>query len=323
MRALSLGLGLVFGLGWLGTLGATAALPLLLDGMPGLTGLAGIAGPAANTLLDWAATQTLMATALAAVAWLCAVAGARGWSVVALIAILPLLALAVVQFDPRIVSTLQDALGPAFDAFRARQAPLRLGLFTGLALIGAAHLLAGGNRLWPLAVSLAVLVSLALLLGGAPQGVALLGLPALVLLGQAGLRLGERGHPAEPYILTGVACVLIGSGLMLATDSPRQDLRAGFVLLPLFAALASRWQPRLPAVALWLHAGLIGAGLAYLAPGLGQFGDVPAATSFAEITATLRRAEALRNGAGGLLGLLAVLGLLAFRRRRHRPAPAS
>ncbi|SMY09651.1 hypothetical protein [Flavimaricola marinus] len=316
MRALSFGMMIAFGLGWLATVAAEAALPILLAEMPG------VAGPAASTVLDWAGTQTLSAMALSAAAYLCyAGPGGRGWGALALLAILPLLALAVVQFDPRIVVRLQSAIGPLFDAVRAVQPNLRLGLFAGVSMVGASHLIAGG--VWgPRAVALAVLASLVLLvIGPGTNGAVVLALPALVLLAQAAMRMAEHDHPAAPYILTGAACVITGVGLVIAGDSPRQDIRAGFVLLPLFAALAHRMRPRLPAAVLWLHALLIAAGLAYLAPGLAQFGDVRPATSFAEIAAVVRRAEALRTGVGLMLAFLALLGLVAFRLRRDRSAP--
>jgi hypothetical protein len=306
MKGLCLGLTIVFGLGWAATLAATAALPQLLAGMPGL------AGPAATTVLGWAGTQTTAAMGLAAAGWLCAVAGARGWSLVALAAILPLLALAVVQFDPRIVTALQAALGPGFDVARGQQATLRLGLFAGLALIGGAALIAPDSLWGRRAVSLAAVAALGLMLAGGTA--ALLALPALALLVVL-VRHGP-GHPAAPYIGTGAVAVLIGSALILTGDSPRQDLRAGFVLWPVFAALAARWQPRLPVALLWLHAGLIGAVLAWLAPGMAAYLPVAAPTSLAEIAASLRRAEALRQGAGMALAGLALLGMLAFRLRR-------
>lgn len=315
MRALSFGLVLIFGLAWIATLVADAALPLLLDALP-----AGV-GPAAGIGLDWAGTQTLSAMALSAAAYLCfAGPGARIWGGLALLAILPLLALALLQFDPRIVSRLQADVGPAFDMIRAAQPSIRLGLFTGVSLIGASCLLAEGGRWGPRLVGAAFLICTVAMIMGPPSGTSVfLALPALVLLAQAALRLAEGDHVAAPYIVTGTLCVLVGAALIAFGDSPRQDIRPAFALLPLFAAFAHRMRPRLPQAALWVHAVLIAAGIAYLAPGMAQFGDVRPATSFAEIAQVVRRAEALRMGVGAMLASLALLGVILFRRRRALP----
>ena len=319
MKGLSLGLFVAFGLGWLAVALADLALPLLGDSLPD------IAGPAISVVLEWALTQTTMAMGLSAAAYLCAITGARGWAALGLGAILPLLALAVLQFDPRIQASAAETIGPLFNDLRAAQPQIRLGLFVGLALIGAARVLvAAGGLAWAAhAVSLGTIAAWAVMAAApGPEAVLALTLPAALLTLHAALVLAGHDTPAAPYILTGLACLFVGAALMLGDASPRQDLRAGFVALVVLTALAHRWQPRLPGPVLWLHATLIGLALAYLAPGLQQLGDVRPATTFAEMGAVIVRAEALRTGVSLLLALAFLLGLLLLRRRRLRPRPA-
>ncbi|MDG1117258.1 MAG: hypothetical protein P8N72_09035 [Flavimaricola sp.] len=314
MVRLALGVFLLFGLVWL----AASFGPWVL----GMLQLAVPAGSmtAVNTGAGFVAGLAGQAMGLSAAAILAftvarqGIPGSAGWGWLCLLAIPVFAAFAVLQFDPRLTATAQEAMGPAYNKLRAGLPLIRLALFLGVCLIVAAKSLSSfGGRI----VTAIVLTSwVAMLLIAAPSAVGLLALPALAMLAVTALQLSEADRPGAPYILIGTVCLLGGLALGATNATLRAELRPIFALFPLLAGAAIHWRPRLPTGLLSAQALILAFCLAYLSPALNQFGDVRPALTFAEIGASVARASALRTGIGAIAALSAVVVLAAMWRRR-------
>ncbi len=324
MVRLALGVFLLFGLVWLAAMFGPRAIemrPMALP--PG-------AMTAIHTGAGFAATLAGHAMGLSAAAMLAfavsgrGIRGTLGWGWLCLLALPLLAALSVLQFDPRLLAAADAAVGPIYNDVRAALPQIRLALFLGVCLISAcASLSQAGGRL----VALLVVASWAAMAALAePAATAILALPALATLGVAALRLSEADRQGAAYIMVGSLCLLAGLGLAASDAALRADLRPVYLLFPLMAAATIALQPRLPPALAWGHALLLAFCLAYLAPALGQFGDVRPALTFAEIGTAVARATTLREGIGGIavLSVLLMLGAIWQRRtgrKQRMPAP--
>lgn len=312
----------LFALLWGATSLVDIAMPLLDLPIPEQ------AGWAVDIALGWGNTQTGAAMALMAAAWLCAAGGRPGFAAVGLVLTAASLGLAAASLDPRIPSLLPEELSGPYNALRADLGRLRLGGFLGLALIGAAALLArpghaldlwaGRAAVW----SVLGLLPLAAVLGGAAS-LALLFVPALIVLSMLALQMSEAARPGGAHALAGIAALLAGLGLLAAEGTGgRVDLRPAFAALPLLMMAGCRRCPAIPVPLMWLHAVTILVLMAYLAPGTAPLFDLfagdAAPSTLTEIRAALARQAQLRTGAGLALAALTLAGLTLFLWRRQR-----
>lgn len=315
----------LFALIWAVIAVAGAAVPVLGASLPG------IGRAAAGLVTTWAGAQAGPTMALAAMAWLGAVAARRGgpspsstlWPALCLLMIPAGLALSALQFAPGVVVQVRDATGSAYPVLRAHLPTIRLALFVGTGCIALAALAGGRNdRRAVVALTLTAWAAMVVL----PQDRAAL---ALALPGAAAgivvLRAG-RGAPALPFAVLGLGT--LAAGLILMVTGAAGDIAPLYAAPVLLTAVAARG----PVVRRW-HWGLAGAVailMTFLTPRADLFGLVPQATTFAEIAQAVARVQELRSGAGAGLVVIALAGMasLAWERRRrvaqrHRPAPAA